>query len=383
MNHRAALVSASLTAVVAACLPLTTQVPAQGAVRQTATLSVSPGIAQNGPRVASAHDALLLGEARFRPIQEGRVVVVQRRLPGSRWQSVVRKRQDARGRVRFVRDAAHGRTPYAYRVVAQRTRTLPRAISNGRSSAWWKPRFHDRFHGTALDMSRWSYRKVGFLGGTRTHAESSPDAVHVRNGYLELQVRDNPARPTPGLTRASQKYYLNGHISTADKFSFTYGYAAARIKFARGRGQHGAFWMQPQSRLKEFGDAAQTGTEVDVVEFFGQGFPDGGLAHFVYDQPRPGPPRKHGMLQPRALTALTGPGDTFWSRYHVFSVHWTPTQYVFRVDGVETWRLKGFVSRRPEYLLLSLLSSDWELPRLRRETMPTSMKVDWVRVWQH
>jgi beta-glucanase (GH16 family) len=381
--NRAALASASLTAVVAAGLPLTAPGPAQGAVRQTASLSVTPGIAQNGPRVASAHDASLLGEARFRPARRGRVVLVQRRLPGGRWQPVVRKRQDARGRVRFVRDAARGRTPYAYRAVALRTRTLPQAISNGRSSTWWTPKFHEAFRGTELDRSRWSYRHVGLLRGTRMHAESSRDAVHVRGGYLDLQVRDNPARPTPGVTKPAEKYYLNGHISTMDKFSFTYGYAAARIKFHRGQGQHGAFWMQPQSRTAEYGPVAQTGAEVDVAEYFGEGFHSGGLAHFVYDIPEPGKTRKHGMVQPRALSALRGPRDRFWSRYHVFSVHWTPTQYVFRIDGVETWRLKGVVTRRPEYLLLSLLSSDWELPRLQRETMPTSMKVDWVRVWQH
>ena len=50
----------------------------------------------------------------------------------------------------------------------------------------------------------------------------------------------------------------------------------------------------------------------------------------------------------------------------MFSVEWSPGGYVFRIDGRETWRTSAGVSRRPEYLILSLLSSDYELPGLGR-----------------
>jgi beta-glucanase (GH16 family) len=125
-----------------------------------------------------------------------------------------------------------------------------------------------------------------------------------------------------------------------------------------------------------------TGTEVDVAEFFGAGYRNGGIANYVYSLPSPGVTLKHGALRASALRALRGRSDTWWSRYHVFSVHWTSRGHVFRIDGIETSRVMTAVSRRPEYLLLSLLSSDWELPRLDTATLPTTMKVDWVRVWQ-
>ena len=187
-------------------------------------------------------------------------------------------------------------------------------------------------------------------------------------------VRKNPQRP--------RRYYLNGHIGTSGKFAFRYGYAAARIKFAEGPGQHGAFWMQPQSAAAPYGSAARTGTEIDVAEFFGRGAPGGGLACYVYSYPRRNTVVKSGRVLPGAARALRGRSDRWWSRYHVFSVRWTSTQLVFRVDGVEIWRHSRHVSRRPQYLVLSQLTSDWELPRLDRRTLPTSMKVDWVRVWQ-
>ena len=55
---------------------------------------------------------------------------------------------------------------------------------------------------------------------------------------------------------------------------------------------------------------------------------------------------------------------------------------MFRIDGTETWRSSKAVSKQPEYLILSQLTSDWELKYLDRSTLPTSLKVDWVRVWQ-
>ena len=65
----------------------------------------------------------------------------------------------------------------------------------------------------------------------------------------------------------------------------------------------------------------------------------------------------------------------------MFSVEWTPEEYVFRIDDKVTQRLKGETSGRPEFLILSLLSSDYELPRFNGE-LPETMEVDWARVWE-
>jgi hypothetical protein len=68
------------------------------------------------------------------------------------------------------------------------------------------------------------------------------------------------------------------------------------------------------------------------------------------------------------------------SGYHVYSVEWTPTAYVFRTDGVVTFQTaRPHLWKGPEYPVLSLLTSDWEVPAY---TAGTPMQVDWVRVWQ-
>ena len=84
-------------------------------------------------------------------------------------------------------------------------------------------------------------------------------------------------------------------------------------------------------------------------------------------------------LQPERY--LSDKKDGWSKRYHVFSVEWSPTAYVFRIDGQVTHRIKGQTSGREEFLILSLLSSDYELPRFNGE-LPEHMEVDWARVWE-
>jgi hypothetical protein len=67
----------------------------------------------------------------------------------------------------------------------------------------------------------------------------------------------------------------------------------------------------------------------------------------------------------------------------VFSVEWSPTAYVFRIDGRETNRITTGISGVAQYPILSLLSSDYELKKLKGEqNLPQAMSVDWVRFWQ-
>jgi beta-glucanase (GH16 family) len=142
--------------------------------------------------------------------------------------------------------------------------------------------------------------------------------------------------------------------------------------------------MKPTVAQTLPGDPGRSGAEIDAAEYFGAGHSDGGLGAFVYNYGvlgADGQPRRLGAVWPGA-TARLGPGDDWWRRFHVFAVQWTPRSYVFRVDGRPFWRTTEGVSRIEEYLILSLLTSDYELPRLDRSRLPSRTYVDWVRVWQ-
>jgi beta-glucanase (GH16 family) len=183
----------------------------------------------------------------------------------------------------------------------------------------------------------------------------------------------DPAHPRTRL--------LTSQISTEGSFRATYGMFSARIRFERGMGQHGSFWLQSPRYGRFPGDAASSGSEVDVVEFFGKGYPGGGLADFLYYADARGHSVRSGKVWPDAGDLLPTT-DTWWNSYHVFSVRWTPSGYTFYVDGRVLSTSDQALSRTDEYLILSLLVSDWEIDHLDRSTLPSSMAVDWAKVWQ-
>ena len=110
------------------------------------------------------------------------------------------------------------------------------------------------------------------------------------------------------------------------------------------------------------GGPKKGGAEIDVMEYFGDDHPEGGLTSFTYFLDKDGKKQTVGGWLPDVDEL----GDDWAEQYHVFSVEWTPKEYVFRIDGKVTQRLEGGDSGRPEFLILSLLSSDYELAALQR-----------------
>ncbi len=121
--------------------------------------------------------------------------------------------------------------------------------------------------------------------------------------------------------------------------SFRYGFAAARIKFQPLRGQHGAFWMKPKDSERvflnpdNFNNPARSGAEIDVIEWFGNDHPSGGLATYAYYPGVGGELVKVGTWLKNPSRFLSSADDSWSSNFHVFSVEWTPDSYTFRIDG--------------------------------------------------
>jgi hypothetical protein len=55
---------------------------------------------------------------------------------------------------------------------------------------------------------------------------------------------------------------------------------------------------------------------------------------------------------------------------------------IFRIDGKETTRLRGNISDVRQFLILSLIAADYEIPKIEERRLPQHMYVDWVRVWE-
>jgi beta-glucanase (GH16 family) len=351
-----------------------------------AELAMHPQIAQPGPQPASAAAAESAMTATLVPHRAGRTVELQRR-DGADWVKVAEGQENAHGQVDFAAPYSFGGKPAVYRVHAPAADGLGVVDSTPAStSEWGDATYSDEFAGTSLGPD-WSDRLQGYSAASlRKCSKADPRAVQVAGGVLRLSVLADPDRTgeTCRVDGHDYAWRINGHVGTAGKQSFTYGYAAARIKFQPLRGQHGSFWLQPSTRTADEGSAKETGAEIDVIEWFGEHDPHGGLASFIYDYPDNG---KAGVTPEKVGGYLKDPdrfGSDWAGAYHVFSVEWTPSEYVFRIDGKETFRTTKGVSGRPEFLILSLLSSDYELPWLGGDQrLPQHMDVDWVRYWQH
>ena len=305
-----------------------------------------PQIVQPGPKVRSATDARSAIVAKFKPARAGREVVLQRQS-GTSWVNVATDRQDRHGVAEFKAPARVDGRVATYRVFARAFRGAPRVVSSSsRTDVWGQPDFDDAFNGSSLS-SNWSSRGTEYNPeGLRKCSKGSPKAVDVRGGLVRLSVIKDPARRHTKCRAVDQRgkfigrysWRLNGHISTGGERSFRYGVSAARVKFQLRRGQHGSFWMKPQTPRKIPGRPKRAGAEIDVIEWFGKGHPAGGLSTHAYYLGKGGRKVMVGDWIRNPNRFLTGGRDSWYSRFHVFSVEWTPSRYVYRIDGKEVAR---------------------------------------------
>jgi beta-glucanase (GH16 family) len=336
-------------------------------VTQSSSIYVMPQVVQRGTSPASAGSALNSVVAKFSPARPGRTVTFQRYLGGA-WVSSAPTKQRSDGTA-IYRGTLGGAPIHA---VAAARYGAP-AIATADSSSTWNLQFDDEFNGTTLDRSKWDFRNEGVYIPGRTRSKSDPRAVTVGNGTVALKVLKDPA---------SSYKYLNGQISTQNHYRFTHGFAAARVKFQQGRGHHGSFWLQSPNYNSYPGSPARSGAEVDIVEFFGRGYTGGGLGNFLYYKSAARKDVKLGGVWP-AAAGLKASSDSWWNSYHVFAVDWTTGGYTFYIDGQKLYSTTRALSHTEEFLILSLLSSDWELKDLDRAHLSTKsvMRVDWARVW--
>lgn len=366
--------------------------PETSRVRQAVQLNVHPQLAQPGKKTAKAKKARVALTANFKPVRKGRAALLQKRT-SSGWSVVSKGRQNGKGRVEFVAPYKSKGRSLTYRAVAAAGGGLGTVKSNTvKSTGAGKADWTDDFNGKQLG-SDWEHRLQGYSAESlRRCSRAGKAAVKVKGGAVRLSVIDDPNRPSTEdrvtgnekcrVDGADYEWRLNGHIGTMGAQDFKYGYAAARVKFQPRRGQHASFWMQPTSTAAPEGSAKKTGAEIDVIEWFGEGHPQGGLTSFIWHYPDNGGEGKTGVKVGGFIKNPRQYGKNWADRYHVFSVEWTKKRYVFRIDGKETFRTTKGVSGREQYLILSLLSSDYELQYLGDEKrLPQTMSVDWVRYW--
>ena len=224
-------------------------------------------------------------------------------------------------------------------------------IPEGRS---WKLIWNDEFDGKKLDESKWE-----IIGGSRR-----------RDGYW---VKENSYLDAKGnlilRTKKDGYRYTSGAVRTQGKFEHTFGYWVCRCKFPEEPGHWPAFWMFARPGVTKLGNEGRDGTEIDIME---KPWREDKITQNLHWDGY-GKEHKHAGK----TTTILGLSEGF----HTFGLHWKPDEYVFYVDGKETWRTSaGGVSQVPEFIKLTEEIGKWG-GDIKTAKLPDYFVVDYVRVY--
>lgn len=343
---------------------------------QSATAVALPPVAQAGGTPAAPRTDSVVS-FKFVPARAGRTVRLEELVNGA-WKQVATQAQDRSGHAVF--NVPAGRT---YRARTDKTSELAAVVTEQVASKSYSLDFSDTFDGSALDPSTWIAQQRPVGTGMRSCARTDGSSYSVGGGVLRLGVSKDPTRQdtcrfvdSAGKTH-QLPYMRNTQLATERNYTYQYGTLAARVKVQSSVGMHSAVWSQPLQQVVA-GDAAK-GIEADVMEYFGDSRgADTGVASFQHVLRSDGTLEKIGGTFPESAKMK---GDVpFSANYHVFSLEWTPQAYIFRVDGREYHRSTRDISHTPQYVLLSNLTSSYELVDL--ENFGDVAAVDWVQVWK-
>jgi beta-glucanase (GH16 family) len=375
--------------VLACLLGLTlTAVATDGAARpappsSTVTAREDPALHLHRPRLSDTQ-ARLSGRA---PATVDRVELQRRTHRG--WRPIGelrvrhgRFRADVVRRVgpQRVRVTAGGRRSQVRRIAARvpADGCGPRPLED--QQARWTCTFHDDFDGTALDQSRWrtvtQFASANFVGAGACYLDD-PSVVSVAGGALHLSVRALPAPMVcPSGSPVLFSSYAAGMVSTWGLFSQQYGRFEARLRSAAvtGPGLQEAFWLWPDSRYGADHPWPASG-EIDVAETYSVR-PDLAVPYLHYTADDNGGPLP-GTNTAWDCTAWRG-------GWHTYTLEWSPSRLRLWVDGrsclTNTSGDAAFDKRYVVNLTAALGITDNTYAG--GFAMPSTMDVDYVRVWQ-
>ena len=269
------------------------------------------------------------------------------------------------------------------RALADETlKSLLPALPAGKS---WRLAWKDEFDGTALDRTKWDFRL--HIMQTR-HQTFTNAGARVENGLLHLDLIEKDGQYYSAhlqtgrnfLDRPGNPYStgLTWPIAELEPplFAHKYGYYEIRCRLQRQPGWWSAFWMQSPLIGANL-DPAVSGVELDIMENFTR---TNRISHNIHWD---GYGKNHKHKGSGEVTFAETP-----DRFHTFGMHWSQTNYVFYVDGQETWRVDGPVSHTEQFLLVSTEcegyrkgNRDQPSERLKTAVLPDAFVVDYVRVY--
>lgn len=223
-------------------------------------------------------------------------------------------------------------------------------LPNGKA---WKMVWNDEFNGDTIDSNKWELPDEK----RRDHWWSPKCAILDQKGHLILRTERRDGK------------FFSPCVRSRGKYEKTFGYFVTRCKLPKEQGHWTAFWLYAPS-VGKVGHDGRDGTEIDVFEW---PWRDGRVQHTLHWD---GYGKDH-----QSQGKVSHPAHINDGEFHVFSLWWSAEEYVFYVDGMETWRTKaGGVCQVPLYLKWSTEIGPWA-GDIRKAKLPDDTIVDYVRVF--
>ena len=171
------------------------------------------------------------------------------------------------------------------------------------------------------------------------------------------------------VTKKDISYYI-GQIGTQNTYLRKYGYFECKAKMNDKYGPHIAFWIQSPSISNEENNPKEYGTEIDIFEYhINEG--RNNVYHNLH---------WNGYGSQHQQTGTVVQIDQIDNGFHTFGLEWNEEEYIFYVDGIETWRTREAVSQIPQYMILSAELSGWGWD-FSQSKFPDQVIFEYVRVY--
>ncbi|MFK7854182.1 MAG: family 16 glycosylhydrolase [Granulosicoccus sp.] len=234
--------------------------------------------------------------------------------------------------------------------------------------------FNDEFKSNGIDTSKWNSRyRWGPNWTINGEQQYYIDTINNRNfGRSPFEFDGENliinATKTPGNLRskANNKNYLSGALTTYNKFKMRYGYVEMRAQLPKGKGLWPAFWL-----LHQYENGKRP--EIDVVELIGD---KPTIAYQTYHY--------YENWNLRSTPSFEARGPDYSRSFHTYGMKWEPGRITWYVDGRATNTYSnGNVSWEDMYLLVNLaIGGSWAGSPNSSTAFPARFKIDYIRAYQ-
>ncbi|MDO9153353.1 MAG: glycoside hydrolase family 16 protein [Paludibacter sp.] len=224
--------------------------------------------------------------------------------------------------------------------------------------------WQDNFNGKILDTTSWNHEiRAPRWVNNELQRYTNGENIKLAKGKLFIEACNTNGE------------YTSGRINTHDKRIFTYGIFEIKAKLPSGTGTWPALWM--------------LGNNIDLV-----GWPACGELD-IMEHVGKNPNFIHASIHnPSGYAATPYSGvieiEKPFEKFHVYSMEWTKDFVNFYVDGKSVYRYQPTVKNEKNwtfdksffFIFNIAIGGDWGGPAVDDNCFPTTMVVDWVKVYQ-